>query len=136
MTRGARRAEKETRAVSAEEKACWAHAALLGRRAADPVVLDMRELTVITDYFLICHGTSGVHIRGLAEAVREALAEKGLRAQGIEGYQQARWVLLDYGDVIVHIFADEERSFYDLERLWSDAPRVSLGGVAGECEDV
>jgi len=120
--------------MAAEEKACRAQAALVDRRAVDPVLLDMRELTLITDYFLICHGTSNVHIRGLAEAVMEALAEEDLRPHGVEGYQQARWILLDYGDLIVHIFAEEERSFYDLERLWSDAPRASVGTAMGRCD--
>ncbi len=111
--------------MSAEQKASAADAALESRRAVDPVLLDMRELTLITDYFVICQGTSSVHIRALADAVMEALEEQGVRPDGIEGYQEARWILLDYGDVIVHIFAEEARAFYDLERLWSDAPRMA-----------
>jgi len=93
-------------------------------------MLDMREVTPITDYFLICHGTSSVHIRSLAEAVREAFQERGLRPFGAEGEKEGRWVLLDYGDVVVHVFSEEDRAFYDLERLWSDAPPVTASGVA------
>jgi len=90
----------------------------------DPVLLDMRSLTVITDYFLICHGTSNVHIRGLAEAVLDALKKDNISPYGVEGHDDARWVLIDYGDLIVHIFAEEEREFYALERLWSDAAQL------------
>jgi ribosome-associated protein len=111
--------------VAAEEKAALAITALADRRATDPVVLDMRDVTIVTDYFLICHGTSKVHIRGLADAVAEALAKESLRPYGVEGYEEAEWILLDYGDVILHIFSEEQRAFYDLERLWSDAPRVT-----------
>lgn len=110
---------------SALEKARMAEAALVAKRAVDPVLLDMREITLITDYFLICQGTSNVHIRALSEAVVEGLKEAGVRPWGVEGREAARWVLLDYGDVIVHIFAEEEREFYSLERLWGDAPRVA-----------
>jgi ribosome-associated protein len=96
-------------------------------------MLDMRGVTIVTDYFLICHGTSSVHIRGLADAVTEALAKESQRPYGVEGYQEAGWVLLDYGDVIVHIFSEEQRAFYGLERLWSDAPRVTADqSVEGE----
>jgi len=89
----------------------------------------MREVTLITDYFLICHGTSNVHIRSLADAVMEAFEEQGVEAFGVEGHREARWVLLDYGDLVVHIFSAEDREFYDLERLWSDAPRVSVSSL-------
>ena len=115
---------------SALEKARMAEAALAAKRAVDPVLLDMREITLITDYFLICHGTSNVHIRALGQAVVEALKESGVKPLGVEGRQAARWVLLDYGDVIVHIFAEEEREFYSLERLWGDAPRMPSEAVA------
>jgi ribosome-associated protein len=110
--------------MPSDEKALRAQSALVDARALDPVLLDMRPLTLITDYFLICHGTSNVHIRGLADAVRDALKEAKVGPYGVEGYDDARWILVDYGDVIVHIFAEEEREFYDLERLWSDAARL------------
>lgn len=123
-SRGRRPAEK-ARQIPSDEKARRAQSALVDGRAADPVLLDMRAVTLITDYFLICHGTSNVHMRGLADAVLEALKADKLRPYGTEGYQEARWILIDYGDLIVHIFAQEEREFYDLERLWSDALRVA-----------
>ncbi len=121
--RGRRRAAP-AQPMPSDEKALRAQAALADARALDPVVLDMRPLTLITDYFLICHGTSNVHIRGLADAVLDALKQADVGPYGVEGYEDARWILVDYGDVIVHIFAEEERDFYDLERLWSDAARL------------
>ncbi len=126
MRQHGRRPAVGTSSMTTEEKVAIAEEALLDHRAVEPVVLDMRELTVITDYFVICHGTSGVHIRGLADAVVEELEKRGLRASGVEGYREGSWVLLDYGDIVVHVFAAEEREFYNLERLWSDAPRREL----------
>lgn len=120
-----RRGGKGLAQLTPEEKARLAEGALLDARAVDPVLLDMRELTTITDYFLICHGTSKVHIQGLADAVRDAFEERGVRPLGAEGYRDASWILLDYSDLILHIFAEEERASYDLERLWSDAPQVA-----------
>jgi ribosome-associated protein len=99
--------------------------ALTDRKAVEPVLLDMREVTVVTDFFLICHGTSSAHIRGLADSVRDALKEEARRPLAVEGTRDGGWILLDYGDFIVHIFDEEQRRFYDLERLWSDALTVS-----------
>jgi ribosome-associated protein len=110
--------------IPSDDKALRARSALIDARALDPVLLDMRPLTVITDYFLICHGTSNVHIRGLADAVLDALKKDNISPYGVEGHDDARWILIDYGDLIVHIFAEEEREFYTLERLWSDAARL------------
>ena len=119
-----RRRAASAQPMPSDEKALRAQTALTDARALDPVLLDMRPLTLITDYFLICHGTSNVHIRGLADAVLDALKQANVGPYGVEGYDDARWILVDYGDVIVHIFAEEERDFYDLERLWSDAARL------------
>lgn len=121
--------------MASPEKARRALSALVDARAREPVLLDMRNVTLITDYFLICHGTSNVHIRGLADAVVEALKGENLRPYGREGYDEARWVLIDYGDLIVHVFAEEERALYDLERLWDDAERLSTPAPREE-EDV
>lgn len=125
-----RKRAKVIATLSSMETALRAREALLNKRAVNPVLLDLRELTVVTDYFLICHGTSNVHIRALTEAVLDALGEAGVRPVGVEGKQAGRWVLIDFGDVIVHIFAEEEREFYSLERLWSDAPEVPLEAPA------
>ena len=125
MKHSGKRKRATSRQLDAKEKALRAQTALADKRALDPVVLDMREITLITDYFIICHGTSNVHIRALGDAVVEALKEDGVRPHGVEGRDEGRWVLLDYGDFIVHIFAEEGREFYALERLWGDAPRVA-----------
>lgn len=96
------------------------------KKGRDCVVLDLRALTVVCDYFLIAHGTSDRHIQGLVDELVRELRSAGLRPFGVEGYRHARWVLLDYGDVVVHVFAEEEREVYNLERLWGDAPRVAI----------
>jgi len=116
--------EPRAEALTSEEKALLAREALLDKRALEPVLLDMREVTVITDFFLICSGRSNVHIRALSEAVLDALGEAGFRPYGVEGKAEANWVLLDFGDLIVHIFSEENREFYSLERLWSDAVAI------------
>lgn len=130
MSPQSRRVAEQPTALATEEKLAIAQAALVDHRARDPVALDMREVTVITDYFLICHGTSGVHVSGLADAVLEELSKRGVRPSGVEGYRERQWILLDWGDVIVHIFAEAERAFYNLERLWSDAPRISVAPLS------
>lgn len=94
------------------------------RRAEDVVILDLRGQTLVTDYFVICTGTSRVQIRAIIEAVAEALADHGPRGLR-EGDESSQWVLLDYGDVVVHVFAPEARAFYRLERLWAEATVVS-----------
>ena len=96
------------------------------RKALEPVTLDLRKLTLITDYFVICQGTSDVHIRAIADALLERFEKAGLRPLGVEGHREARWVLLDLGDLVIHIFSAEVREYYALERLWADAPRLEL----------
>jgi ribosome-associated protein len=82
--------------------------------------INLEDLTIITDYFIICNGTSSTHIRTLADEVQEKLDEMGIRPSHVEGYNTARWILLDYGEIVIHIFHEEDRAFYNLERLWSD----------------
>jgi ribosome-associated protein len=97
-------------------------AALADRKAIDPMVLDLRGLTAAADYFVIVSGTSDAHVRGMAEHLMTALAPRGIAPHHVEGLTQGRWVLLDYVDFVVHIFHPELREFYQLERLWGDAP--------------
>ena len=94
------------------------------RKGRDTVVLDLTELTPISDYFVICSGTSSMHARAISEHIEVTCKKAGFRRLGIEGEQNARWILIDYGDIVVHIFLDETRWFYNLERLWGDARRV------------
>jgi len=106
--------------------------ALLDRKAVDPVVLDLRGLCAATDYFVIVSGTSAAHVRGMAEHLVMALAPAGVEPHHVEGLQQGRWVLLDYVDFVVHLFHPELRDFYQLERLWGDAPVVAAGDAGGQ----
>lgn len=115
---------KKATLIDSRRKALLARSSLTAKKAIDPVILDLREITLISDYFVICTGTSSTHIRGLADAVTEGFENEGIRSNRIEGYQNADWVLIDYGDVVVHIFTEELREFYSLERLWGDAPQV------------
>jgi len=94
------------------------------KQAKDIAVLDVHELIVITDLFVICTGTSDRQVKTVVEEVEKALRQLGRKPVRREGEQESRWVLLDYVDVVVHVFAEEEREYYDLERLWRDAPRV------------
>jgi len=119
--------------LSPEEKTALSTWAAADKKALDLVVLDMRKASSITDYFLICSGGSNRQIQAIADAIDEQLGKRGVTSLGVEGYQEARWILMDYGDVIVHVFSLETREFYDLERLWAHAPKIDLtrefGGV-------
>jgi ribosome-associated protein len=94
------------------------------KKATDTVVLELKDLSTIADYFVICSGDNTAQIRAIAEAIDKFFSEKRVRLAGREGLDFARWVLLDYGDIVVHIFDQEIREFYDLEKLWMDAPRI------------
>jgi ribosome-associated protein len=96
------------------------------KKAHDLVVLDLRKAAGFTDFFVICSGTNPRQIRAIADAIIEALAADGARPAHVEGYERSEWILLDYFDFIVHIFAPETRMFYGLERLWGNAERVEL----------
>ena len=104
--------------------------AALDRKAEDVVALDVRELTPFTDTFIIATGMSDRHARSIADAITEAMAKRGEKPLGTEGHEEGRWVLIDLDDVIVHVFQDEVRRKYDLERLWSDAPALDVAGGA------
>ena len=95
-------------------------------KAEEIIALDVRELTIITDYFLICTGKSSIQIRAISDRIEDKLRAAGERKLRVEGRQEATWILMDYGDVVVHIMAAEQREFYRLEELWQDAPRVAL----------
>lgn len=96
------------------------------KRAEDIVILEMKGISLIADYFLICHGNSEKQVQAIADEVKEAAAEQNIYVKRIEGYAEARWVLLDLGEIVVHIFHKDERSYYNLEKLWGDAPRLKL----------
>ena len=96
------------------------------KKAEDTVVLDLRPAADFTDYFVLLSGTNQRQLVAIADAVRDTLRGKGYRPTHVEGYPRHEWILLDYGDFVVHVFTPATRSFYDLERLWGDAPRVEL----------
>ena len=99
---------------------------LLEKKALEVTLLDLRKLTDTSDFFLICTGTSEQHVRSLATEVRDRLAVEGEKPWHVEGADTRRWVLLDYVDFVVHIFRQEARDFYALERLWGDAERTDF----------
>jgi len=100
------------------------------RKADDVVGLDVRKISSFADTFIIATGTSDRHVRSVADSIEAALKAHGDPPMGIEGHDEGRWVLIDCGDTIVHIFQQEIRDHYDLERLWSDAPTLELEAVA------
>lgn len=108
------------------EAAVAAARAAAAKQAEDIAILDVHGLIVITDYFVICSGATERQVRTIVEEVEKALRDLGRKPLRREGETESRWVLLDYVDLVVHVFADEEREYYDLERLWRDAPRVGF----------
>lgn len=106
--------------------------AAAGKQARDIAILDVRGLIVITDYFVICSGSSDRQVRTIVDDVERALRDRDRKPLRREGETEARWILLDYVDVVVHVFAEEEREYYDLERLWRDAPRVPFEDARGQ----
>jgi len=95
------------------------------RKALDPVLFEVGKLTSIADYFLIASGSSTRQVQAMTRHLLKRMREEGFRAHGVEGEQEGHWVLLDYGDIVIHLFYQPVREFYDLESLWIDAPRLS-----------
>ena len=96
------------------------------KRAEDILALDMNGISLIADYFIICHGNSDKQVQAIAREMKEKAQENGYDVKRIEGFDEARWVLIDLGDVVAHVFHRDERSYYNLERLWGDAPHVDI----------
>jgi len=96
------------------------------KKATDVMALRVAELLVVTDYFLLATGASDRQVASIADSMEDALRECGVKPIGREGEREAKWVLLDYGDFVLHVFQPAEREFYRLEKLWSDAPRLEL----------
>ncbi len=99
------------------------------KKASDIVVLDMRGVASFTDYFLICSGESDTQIRAIVDAIIGEMKKRKVKVWHVEGYEDAKWVLLDYGDIVIHIFHPEIRQFYQIEKLWADAPLLPLPGT-------
>lgn len=101
-------------------------AALEDRKAEDVKVIDIQNVSPIADYFIIANGTNQNQIQAMRDAADEALYKAGLKVKQIEGNQSSTWILMDYGDIIIHIFSKEDRLFYDLERIWRDGKLVNV----------
>ena len=104
--------------MDSDEKLRLIQDACEDKKAIDLVVMDLRGKTLISDFFVICTGTSKIHTRAIADGLLEKMKENGFKGVRSEGYEQGTWILLDYGDVVAHIFAQEEREYYKLEDLW------------------
>ncbi len=96
------------------------------KKAFDILILDLRGLTYITDYFVICSGSNTTQVSAISDEIGHALATTGEHPSHVEGGAESRWVLMDYGDVVVHVFEEQTRIYYSLEKLWSDAPRIPV----------
>ena len=96
------------------------------KKARDIKILNVKGISEIADYFVICSGTSTIQVKAIADEIEEKMAESGYVISHKEGYNSGKWILLDYGSVIAHIFYEEDREFYDLERLWVDAEAISI----------
>lgn len=114
-----------------KEKALHLARLALDKKAEAIVVLDIRGLSSIAEYLLICSGISDRQVQAIATSIEQGLEEKGIKPLGVEGISRGRWVLMDYVDVVVHIFYEPVRSFYDLEGLWADAPRLEISRAQG-----
>ncbi len=123
---------KESEPGAIDERILMALHAAADKKALDIVMLDLREIASFTDHFVIASGTNERQVQAISDGVVDALKKAGSPAARVEGYKTAEWILLDYGDFVVHIFDDKARKFYDLERLWRESRRVELpADIAG-----
>lgn len=120
--------------MTSEEKALLVARAADNKQARDMVLLDLQGLTLMTDYFFICCGTSTTHIRTISDSVIETMKHAGMGGIRVEGYDAATWVLMDYGDVVVHVMDAERREYYALESFWGEAAKVPLPDAAAQVQ--
>ncbi len=123
---GCRSINKEEFIIESQEILEVAVKAADSKRAEDIVALEVANISLLADYFVICNGNSEKQVSAIVEAIVEKEHEKGIEVKRIEGKEGGKWVLVDLGDVIVHVFHTSERHFYNLEKLWSDAPLVNV----------
>lgn len=105
------------------------HGALEDKKAEDIRIIDISGVSVLADYFIIANGNNENQVRALVDNVQEELYKAGYEAKQIEGYRTGNWILLDYGDIIVHVFSKEDRLFYDLERIWRDGKSIEIASL-------
>jgi ribosome-associated protein len=114
------------------DKAILASEIIRERKAVNPILFEVGKLTSITDYFLIAGGNSSRQVQAISRHLGRKMRDKGLRALGVEGEKEGHWILMDYGDLVIHIFYQPVREFYNLEGLWIEAPRIDLNEVSNE----
>ena len=112
--------------LNIKKKAIEAAKTANSKKAKDTLILELKNLSTFTDYFVICSGESSIQVKTIAEAIEEKFSKNKIFLLGREGLSSARWILLDYGDVVIHIFNEESRAYYELEKFWLDAPRISI----------
>ena len=125
--------------MNSTDMARLAAGAALDKKALDPLVLDLRGISSVAEFFVILTGTSNRHVVAVADNIMDAFKAVGIKALGDEGTREGKWVLLDYGEVVVHVFLEPVREYYDIERLWIDAPRLDLdspGDIPGDASGV
>ncbi|MFP5213990.1 MAG: ribosome silencing factor [Acidobacteriota bacterium] len=135
--------ESKAQVASGEAKKApqaWDKALLIAReaenfKARDIVVLDVTGYSSFSDYFVICSGKSSRQVQGIADNLQSALKDRKIRPLGVEGSSEGQWILMDYGDVIVHVFYEPVRQFYDLESLWSEAKKMRFGETDSNDDD-
>ena len=115
--------------MTAKELAVLAAKALDSKKGEDIKIMEVTEQTTLADYFVICTATSNTQVKAMSDVCEEMAEKNGERAHHIEGHRGGTWLLMDFSSVVVHVFTDEARKFYDLERLWSDAAPVDLTGI-------
>lgn len=120
--------------LTSEEKRDIVVEAAEDKKANYISALDLRGKTLIADFFVICSGTSNIHIRSIADGIMEAMEKRGIRQRNLEGYSEASWVLLDYGDVVAHIMSEGQRDYYKLEGLWGSSQGSSSSEAKGTAQ--
>ena len=112
--------------MTSKNKAKAAYAALADKKGEDIRIIDISNISVLADYFIIASGSNRNQVQAMADNVQEELLKEGAQVRQVEGYKTANWILMDYGDIIIHIFSSEDRLFYDLERIWRDGAAIQV----------
>lgn len=112
--------------MTSKEIARLAYAALADKKGEDIRIIDISKVSVLADYFIIASGSNKNQVQAMSDNVQEELFKAGIEVKQIEGYQSGNWILMDYGDIIIHVFSNEDRLFYDLERIWRDGACISI----------
>jgi ribosome-associated protein len=112
--------KQEVKSLKFDENVLSAAKQLLAKKAEDVCVISVSELTIVADYFILASGRSDVHVKSLCDEIQKYMLKTGKQQLRLEGYRKGRWIVIDYGDILIHIFHKREREFYDLERLWAN----------------